>query len=89
MLATACVAMPTIAKDSGPDQPLSKDFLTYLAELVEVDGKWVHPTELVQQEEKPLTDSLADSQAGQKKKVDSKAMNKENTKPTDNQEEDK
>ena len=89
MLATACVAMPTIAKDSGPDQPLSKDFLIYLAELVEVDGKWIHPTELVKKEEKPLADAVAEGKKKQNQQPDSNTMNSEQAQQSDNKEEDK
>ena len=44
MLATCC--MFASAQEKPSEAPVSKAFLEYLAELVEVDGKLVHPTEL-------------------------------------------
>ena len=86
MFTCASVSVPSLANE--PEPPLSKDFLTYLAELVEVDGKWVHPTELANKEAKPSAGSNAENQTKQKEALDSNSINKENTKTADNQEED-
>ena len=55
MLALVSLSMPAFADnsekptDKANSKPMSKAFLNYLAELVEVDGKLVHPTELAEQ----------------------------------------
>lgn len=92
MLALASISLPTIAYSEEASDEISKTFLTYLAQLVEVDGKWVHPTELA-----PSTDNTSDNKTQPKQhpneqlqgKVKDNTMNNDKTKPNNNKQEKK
>lgn len=87
MFAGVCFSASSFANQSEPKKPISKAFLTYLAELEQVDGKWIHPTELVNAEteqtttdEKQLKTKPAESGTKANKDTASNAQNKINDK---------
>ena len=85
MLAFMSLSMPIFAadnakpKDDTGNKPVSKAFLNYLAELVEADGKLVHPTELAGQ------DKTSSSQITKTNETEKSEIKK--TKPADKEEE--